>query len=224
MTGPRDRAKLRLLSKGTPPLSPEFLLTALIVCLAPGIGVIYSIATSLGGGLRAGLWAAVGCTLATCVHLAAALAGLAAVLHTSALLFQAVKFAGVAYLLWMAWTTLQGSGALQVRPDTAARHRGAGRIVWRGIMLNLLNPKLPMFFVAFLPQFLPADAANPTLALIHLGLGFVAMTALVMTGYALAAGTLRARLVESARAMAWMRRAFAASFAALGVKLALERA
>jgi len=202
----------------------EFLATALIVCLAPGIGVIYTLSTALGGGLARGLWAALGCTLVTGLHLVAALAGLAAVLHTSALLFQAIKFAGVAYLLWMAWTTLRGTGALQVTPDGRAREVTPLSIVLRGILLNLLNPKLPLFFVAFLPQFIPADAADPTALMLELGVGFVATTGVVMAGYALVAGALRVHLVENLRAMTWMRRAFAATFAGLAARLMAERA
>lgn len=202
-------------------MTAAFLLTALIVCLLPGIGVVYTLSTSLGGGLRAGIFATLGCTLATAVHLALAMAGLAAILHTSAVLFQAVKYAGVAYLLWMAWGTLKGGGTLEV----AAGQRASGpRIVLRGVLLNLLNPKLPMFFLAFLPQFVPADAADPRARLVTLGLGFVAMTFAVFLGYALAAGMVRRAILASPRAMAWLRRAFALSFAALGVKLALERA
>lgn len=205
-------------------MSPEYLLTVLIVCLAPGIGVIYTLSTSLGGGLRAGVWAAVGCTLATCLHLAVALAGLAAILHTSALLFQVVKFAGVAYLMWMAWTTLRGTGALAISPEARARDLAPGRLVWRGVALNILNPKLPMFFLAFLPQFMAPDTATPTRDLVVLGAGFVGMTLAVMLLYALAAGAMRRAVVENERAMAWLRRVFAASFAALGLRLALERA
>ncbi|PWE27844.1 LysE family translocator [Pararhodobacter marinus] len=203
-------------------MSPEFLFTAFIVCLAPGVGVIFTLSTVLGRGLGAGLWAVLGCTLATLVHLGFAMAGLAAVLQTSALLFSAIKYAGVAYLLWMAWGTLQGTGALQVTPDTT-RHAPA-TLVRRGVLLNLLNPKLPMFFVAFLPQFIPAGAPDATALLIELGLGFVAMTAGVFLLYALAAGWLRSRVLGSERAMTWLRRAFAASFAGLGAKLAFERA
>ncbi|MCB1343020.1 MAG: LysE family translocator [Pseudooceanicola sp.] len=205
-------------------MTPEFLLTALIVCLAPGIGVIYTLSTALGGGLRRGLLAAVGCTIVTGFHLLAALAGLAALLHASALAFQTVKFAGVAYLLWMAWTTLRGRGTLDVQADTGAKRHGALVIVWRGILLNLLNPKLPIFFVAFLPQFIPADAAAPTALMVELGLGFVAMTGLVMAGYALAAGGVRVWITGNETAMRWLRRAFAASFAALAARLATERA
>ncbi|MCA2013025.1 LysE family translocator [Pararhodobacter sp. CCB-MM2] len=203
-------------------MTPEFLLTAFIVCLAPGVGIIYTLSTTLGRGLVAGLWAVLGCTLATLVHLGFAMAGLAAVLQTSATLFTAIKFAGVAYLLWMAWGTLKGTGALQVTPDTRAQSPLV--LIRRGVLLNLLNPKLPMFFVAFLPQFIPAGAPDATALLIQLGLGFVAMTAGVFLLYALAAGWLRSRVLGSERAMTWMRRAFAASFAALGAKLALERA
>ena len=201
-------------------MSPEYLLTTLVVCLMPGIGVIYTLSATLGGGLRAGLWAVVGCTLATVVHLVLALAGLAAVLHTSSLLFQTVKWAGVAYLLWMAWGTLRDRDALRVEgtPSEAPL-----RLVWRGIALSLLNPKVPLFFVAFLPQFVPADSPDPTALLIQLGGGFVAMTFAVFLIYTFLAGAMRTRVLSSARAMDGMRRAFAASFAALGVKLAVER-
>lgn len=205
-------------------MSPEFLLTALIVCLAPGIGVIYTLSTALGGGTRRGLFAALGCTIVTGFHLLAALAGLAALLHTSALAFQAVKLAGVAYLLWMAWTTLRGAGALQVESDRTASRQSAATIVWRGILLNLLNPKLPIFFVAFLPQFIPANTPEPTLLMVKLGLDFVAMTGTVMAGYALTAGTVRVWIIGNTIAMTWLRRAFAASFAALAARLAAERA
>jgi threonine/homoserine/homoserine lactone efflux protein len=200
-------------------MSAEFLLTAFVVCISPGIGVVYTLSSTLGGGWRAGLWANLGCTMATVFHLAVAMAGLAAVLHTSAVLFQTIKIAGVAYLLWMAWAVLQERGSMSITP---AAPIPAARILWRGIVLNILNPKLPLFFVAFLPQFLPADAGPP--ALVELGLGFTAMTFATFGLYVLLAASGRQALVKSARAMAWMRRAFAFSFAALGVKLALQRA
>ncbi|AXC50841.1 LysE family translocator [Paracoccus suum] len=200
-------------------MSPEFLLTAFIVCATPGIGVVYTLATTLGGGLRAGLWATLGCTLATVVHLAVALAGLAAVLHTSAVLFQGIKALGVLYLLWMAWAVLKERGGLSVRP---AAPQPPAIIVRRGILMNLLNPKLPLFFVAFLPQFLPAG--SPAADLITLGLGFTAMTAATFVLYAVLAAASRDALLASPRVMSWLRRLFAASFAALGLRLALSRA
>ena len=203
-------------------MSPEFLFTATLVCLAPGIGVVYTLSVALGSGLRAGLWAALGCTLASVAHLSLAIAGLAAVLHTSALLFMAIKYAGVAYMLWMAWGALRGEGALAVQADRRAVP--PARLVWRGVALNILNPKLPMFFMAFLPQFIAADRGDATAALVELGLVFCLITGVVMAGYALAAGQLRVWVVESERAMRWIRRLLAASFAGLGLRLAMERA
>lgn len=197
----------------------EYLLTAFIVCLAPGIGVVYTLSSTLGGGFRAGFWAAVGCTIATVFHMVVAMAGLAAILHTSAVLFQMIKFAGVAYLLWMAWAVLKDRGGLSVKPGAPETAR---RLVRRGILLNILNPKLPLFFMAFIPQFLPADSSIGQL--FTLGSGFTAMTFAVFIGYTVLAATGRQRLLASARAMAWMRRLFAASFAVLGLKLATETA
>ena len=200
-------------------MSWEYLLTAFIVCVSPGIGVVYTLSSTMGGGFRAGIWAAIGCTIATVLHLLVATAGLAALLHASAVLFQTVKFLGVAYLLWMAWAVLRDVGGLSIRPAAPAR---AARIVWRGVLLNILNPKLPLFFVAFLPQFLPAGAG--TGLLVELGLGFTAVTFLTFVLYAALAATGRQRIMANERAMTWLRRAFAASFAALGLKLATERA
>lgn len=198
-------------------MSFEYLLTAFFICLSPGIGVVYTLSSTLGGGLRAGFWASTGCTIATVLHLIVAMAGLAAILHTSAMLFQTIKFAGVAYLIWMAWAVLNDRGGLSVRPAVPVP---PGRLVWRGILLNILNPKIPLFFVAFIPQFVPVG--SPVGLLAELGLGFTLMTFVVFMGYAAVAATGRERLLQSERAMNWLRRAFAASFAALGLKLASE--
>lgn len=201
-------------------MSPEFLLTAFIVCITPGIGVIYTLSVTLGAGWRAGLWATLGCTIATMIHMVIALAGLAAVLHTSAVLFQTIKFAGVAYLIWMAWAVLQSTGSLAVGAATGG---SPGQLVWRGILLNTLNPKLPLFFVAFLPQFLPAS--DPALGpMIGLGFGFTAMTFVTFVLYVAIAASGRQAILGRPSVLVWMRRAFAASFAALGARLAFERA
>jgi threonine/homoserine/homoserine lactone efflux protein len=201
-------------------MSPEFLLTAFIVCITPGIGVVYTLSVTLGGGARAGLWAVVGCTIATVLHMIVAMAGLAAVLHTSAILFQAIKFAGVLYLLWMAWAVLQSKGALAIE---AAEGGPAPSLVWRGILLNILNPKLPLFFMAFLPQFLPVN--DPSIwPLLTLGAGFTAMTFATFLVYVAIAASGRKAILSSPGILVWMRRAFAASFAALGARLAFERA
>lgn len=200
-------------------MSPEFLLTALVVCLTPGIGVVYTLSVTLGGGFRAGFWATIGCTIATVLHMGVAMAGLAAVLHTSALLFQVVKFAGVAYLLWMAWAVLRDRGSLSI---TAAEGGSPAALVRRGILLNVLNPKLPLFFVAFLPQFLPAGAGIA--ALVQLGAAFTAVTFLTFILYAALAASGRRAILNAPAVLVWTRRAFAASFAFLGARLAFERA
>ncbi|EBN7970312.1 LysE family translocator [Salmonella enterica] len=199
-------------------MSIEYFITVFIICLSPGIGVVYTLSATLGGGWKAGFWASVGCTIATVIHLMVAMAGLAAVLHTSAVLFQTIKFSGVAYLLWMAWAVLNDRGGLSVRPVTSVTSM---RLVSRGILLNILNPKLPLFFMAFIPQFVPAGS-SPAL-LVELGMVFTIMTFTVFMGYVALASTGRQRVLQSATAMNWLRQAFSASFAALGLKLAIEK-
>ena len=181
-------------------MSPEFLFTAFIVCLVPGIGVVYTLSSTLGQGFRAGLWASLGCTIATLVHLAVALGGLAAVLHTSALLFQTIKYAGVAYLLYMAWGTLKGTGGLALE---AAAPQSVAQLVWRGIILNLLNPKLPLFFVAFLPQFMAVNDGPFVMA--ELGVVFAVLTFLTFLGYTALAASGRQAILSRPAVMAWMR-------------------
>jgi len=203
-------------------MSLEFLLTALIVVLVPGTGVIYTLATGLARGKRAAIAAAFGCTLGILPAMLAAILGLAALLHTSALAFQIVKWAGVAFLLWLAWGTLKERGAFDVAPET--ERRSYGGIVVKAILLNTLNPKLSIFFLAFLPQFLSGTPATATAEMAALGGVFMAMTFAVFVVYGLFAATARTFVLESPTAMAWARRVFAATFAGLGVKLALERA
>lgn len=196
----------------------SFLLTALVVVLMPGTGVVYTLAVSLGQGLRAGLIAAAGCTLGIVPHMAASILGLAALLHASTTAFQILKIGGVAFLLWMAWQVWRGTGALSVEGrDTALP---AGRLIRDGVALNLLNPKLSVFFLAFLPQFVPAEAPDATLRMAGLALAFMALTFAAFAIYGAFAAALRDRVLTRPGAMAWLRAGFAASFAALGLRLA----
>jgi threonine/homoserine/homoserine lactone efflux protein len=204
-------------------ISVQFLITALIVCAAPGTGVVYTLAMGLGRGKRAAVAAALGCTFGIVPALAAAMLGVAAVLHASALLFAIVKYAGVAYLLWMAWGALRQNGALAVRPADAAPE-AMWRVAWRGTLINVLNPKLSIFFLALLPPFLSGDAGRATVEMATLGAVFMAITFAVFLVYGLFAGAIRVRILASRRAMAWLNRSFAAIFAALAGRLALERA
>jgi len=201
-------------------MSIEFLLTTLIIVASPGTGVVYTLAAGLSRGSRASVLAAFACTLGIVPHLIAAMLGLAALLHTSALLFNLVKYAGVAYLLWMAWQTIRERGAMKV--ETKADARSAWKIVFDGIVINLLNPKLSIFFVAFLPQFIAADEAYPLARMLELSGVFMAMTFVIFAIYGLFAAAMRDHVVSRPAVMAWMRRTFAAAFVALGAKLALS--
>ncbi len=200
-------------------LSLEFLITTLIVVVSPGPGVVYTLATGLGRGGRASVVAAFGCTLGIVPHMVAAMAGLAALLHASAVAFATVKYAGVAYLLWTAWRTLDARGALSV--EAAAGERSDLQIVIESVGINLLNPKLSLFFVAFLPQFMAADEPRPLLVMSELGGVFMLVTFVVFVIYGLFAAAFRDRVLSRPAVMAWMRRTFAAAFVAMGAKLAL---
>lgn len=200
----------------------QFLLTALVVVIAPGTGVIYTLALGLGQGRRASLWAALGCTVGIVPHLAAATLGLAAVLHTSALLFTVVKWAGVAYLLYLAWQALKDGGALSVQ-ETGTRQSG-WQIARRGALINILNPKLSIFFLALLPPFLSGNPTSATAEMTVMGAVFMTLTFAVFALYGIFAAAARRRLLGSTRVMTWLSRSFAAIFAALAGRLALERA
>jgi threonine/homoserine/homoserine lactone efflux protein len=199
----------------------SFLLTSLIVVASPGTGVLYTLAAALAQGSRAGIAAAFGCTLGIVPHMVAAMLGLAAVLHTSALAFAALKWCGVIYLLYMAWQALRESGALAVEARPQARSRSSRRVIVTGILINILNPKLSIFFLAFLPQFIAADETYPLARMLELSGAFMAMTFAVFVLYGLFAAGVRDRVVTRPKVMAWLRRSFAAGFAALGAKLAL---
>ncbi len=203
-----------------PFVSLEFLITSFIVVVSPGTGVLYTLAVGLSRGSRASIVAAFGCTLGIVPHMAAAILGLAALLHTSALAFQTFKYVGVAYLFYMAWQALREHGALKVEQDTEPR--SAVRITITGILINILNPKLSIFFLAFLPQFVSVDETHPLSRMLVLSAVFMLMTFVVFVGYGLFAAAIRDRVISRPRVLTWMRRSFAAAFVALGAKLALS--
>ena len=200
-------------------MSIEFLITSLIVVASPGTGVLYTLATGLSRGSRASVVAAFGCTLGIVPHMAAAILGLAALLHTSALAFQTFKYLGVAYLLYMAWSALREHGALRVEGEVGAR--SAVQVTITAILINILNPKLSIFFLAFLPQFVSATEAHPLSRMLELSAVFMLMTFVVFVGYGLCAASIRTHVISRPRVLTWMRRIFAAAFVALGAKLAL---
>ncbi|WP_377809935.1 LysE family translocator [Azospirillum sp. A29] len=200
-------------------MTPEFLITSLIVVASPGTGVLLTLAAGLSRGARASAVTAFGCTLGIVPHMAAAVLGLAALLHTSAVAFQGLKVLGVLYLLYMAWATLKEQGALSVEADRT--QRTAGRTILRAVLVNVLNPKLSIFFLAFLPQFVSDADPRPLARMLELSGVFMALTFAVFVACGLFAAAVRDQVVSRPRVMAWMRRSFAAAFAALGAKLAL---
>lgn len=201
-------------------MSIEFLITCFIVVVSPGTGVLYTVATGLSRGTRASIVAAFGCTLGIVPHMAAAITGLAAVLHTSAVAFEVLRWLGIAYLLWMAWRTLQERGALEV--DTQVAPRSTVRTIGAGILLNVLNPKLSIFFFAFLPQFVSPTAPDALEQMLTLSAVFMAMTFAVFIVYGAFAARMRRAVLTRPAVLAWMRRIFAGAFAALGAQLALS--
>lgn len=197
----------------------DYLLTSLIVVLLPGTGVIYTLAHGLGQGFRAGALAAFGCTLGILPHILASIVGLAALLHASALAFQIVKYIGVVYLLYMAWTMLRAGGAIRVESERTALP--ARRLVISGMLVNILNPKLTIFFLAFMPQFIPADTVQPTVLMLFLAAIFMALTFAVFLIYGALAATVREYVMSRPAVMRWLHRGFAAAFAGMGARLAL---
>ena len=201
-------------------ISAKFLLTSLVVVLVPGTGVIYTVSTGLAQRWRASIVAAVGCTLGILPHLTASILGLSAILHMSARAFQVIKFAGSIYLLYLAWSMWRETGALKL--DASAQKTNAPQIVLKGILINILNPKLTMFFFAFLPLFLTSDAASPTRQLIGLSAVFMGMTLVIFVLYGIFASGISGYLLNSPKVLRRLQRSFAVIFAALAVHLALS--
>ncbi len=199
-------------------ISIEFLVTSLVVVLIPGTGVIYTVSTGLVQGRAASIYASLGCTAGIVPHLAATILGLAAVMHTSALAFQVLKYAGVAYLFYVAYATWRDKSAFSV--DGSVSRATGSSIVVKAFLLNILNPKLTIFFLAFLPQFVEPGAAQPLLQLLTLSAIFMAMTFAVFVVYGFVAHAFRRHVIESASVQRWLRYSFAAAFAGLGAKLA----
>ena len=200
-------------------MSPEFLITTFIVVASPGTGVIYTLAAGLSRGARASIFAAFACTLGIIPHMLAAITGLAAVLYASAVAFEAIKIAGVAYLLYLAWATLREKGALKI--ETEMSPRSARQVIVTGILINILNPKLSIFFFAFLPQFVDTGSAAALPEMLALISRVHADDLRRLRAVRDFAAAVREHIVTRPRVLTWMRRTFAAAFVALGLRLAV---
>jgi threonine/homoserine/homoserine lactone efflux protein len=198
-------------------VTTAFLLTSLIVVASPGTGVLYTLAAGLSRGARASVIAAIGCTLGIIPHMVAAITGLAALMHTSAVAFQTLKYVGVAYLLVIAWRTLKEKGALTVE-ETAPR--STSQVIVSAILVNILNPKLTIFFFAFLPQFVSANDPHAFSRMIGLSIVFMLLTLVVFIAYGCFAAAIRTHVISRPKVLTWMRRVFAGAFVALGARLA----
>lgn len=196
----------------------EFLITSLVVVLIPGTGVIYTVSVGLVHGRGASVHAALGCTAGILPHLLATVLGLAAVMHTSALAFQILKYAGAAYLLYIAYATWRDKTAYAIDGDLSKS--SAFGLIAKAFLLNILNPKLTLFFLAFLPQFIEPGTDQPLFQLLLLSGIFMAMTFGVFVVYGFIAHAFRKQVIESEPVQRWLRYGFAATFAGLGVKLA----
>lgn len=201
-------------------ISPEFLLTSLIVVIAPGTGTLYTIATGLSAGRRMSFAAAFGCTLGIIPHMLAAITGLAAILHSTPGAFELVKYAGVAWLLYLAWATLTQRGSLSVENG---ERRNLLQVITHAILINLLNPKLPLFFLAFLPQFIHSNSASPIKKMLILSGIFMLMTLLIFMLYGAFSAAMRGYVLTRPRVLQGLRVSFAAGFVGLGIKLILAQ-
>jgi threonine/homoserine/homoserine lactone efflux protein len=196
-----------------------FLLTSLVVVVTPGSGALYTVATGLAHGSRASIFASVGCTIGIVPAMLAAVTGLAAIMHSSAIAFQTVKWLGVAYLLYLAWMTWRDRSEL-VADTTDSERPTSWRITWTAVAVNVLNPKLTLFFVAFLPQFI--DPARPAVGqMLYLSAVFMAMTFVVFAVYGVFAAAVRNHVIRRPRVVTWMRRTFAATYVALAARMAV---
>lgn len=199
-------------------VNPEFLLTSLVVILIPGTGVIYTISNGLFLGWRASIAAAFGCTAGIVPHLTASILGLSAILHMSAIAFQLVKFAGVIYLFYLAWSMWRVTGSIKF--DSSSTQSGLLRIATKGFLINILNPKLSIFFLAFLPLFVAPGAASPLSQMLILSIIFMGLTLAVFIIYGFSAHGVRRYVRNSPTIIICLQRSFAVTFAALGAKLA----
>jgi threonine/homoserine/homoserine lactone efflux protein len=200
-------------------LSMEFLITSLVVVLVPGTGVIYTVSTGLFKGWQASIAAAAGCTAGILPHLMASILGLSAIMHMSALAFQVVKFVGAAYLLYLAWSMWQDKGVLEFG-DTG-RRKGLWQIAVKGVLINILNPKLSIFFLAFLPLFVSSGSTAPLVQMLLMSAVFMGMTLVIFILYGISANSVRGYVASSPKWIVRLQRSFALVFAVLSVKLAM---
>lgn len=203
------------------PTPLSFLATSLIVVVIPGTGVVYSISTAMSAGWQRGSLAAVGCTLGIVPHLLAASVGLSGVMQAGAEVFEVVRWVGVVYLAYLGFGMIRSAGGVAEMADGASESVSAVSTIRRGVVLNVLNPKLTIFFFAFLPQFL---VSPPTLfdpRLLGLSAVFMAMTLAVFLAYAAFASAVRQRVLAAPRLLRRIERSLGVVLLGFAARLAV---
>ncbi len=199
---------------------PLFIVAGLLLNITPGPDMLYIAGRTASQGLRSGIAAVMGICAGCLVHTLAATIGLSAILKTSAEAFLVVKLIGAAYLVYVGVSLLREkeSGSLQVNaalPTTTVQ-----RVFWQGFLTNVLNPKVALFFLAFLPQFIATDSSDQAIAFVLLGVIFIFNSLFVTVGFAILVARARDRMRASSRLVLWLNRSCGALFLALGIKLA----
>jgi threonine/homoserine/homoserine lactone efflux protein len=197
-----------------------FLLASLVVIVTPGQDMVLVMSRSIGQGSQAGIATAAGVSVGLLGHTLLATLGLGALLHASELLFQALKLLGAAYLVYLGVRLLR-AGATHHRLHPAS-NRSLPRVFLEGALSNLSNPKVALFYFAFLPQFVSASAPQPALCLLILGMAFAALTFLIKGPIGYFAGALSGWLRSYPAVLAWINRASGVVLIGLGVRLAFE--
>jgi threonine/homoserine/homoserine lactone efflux protein len=192
------------------------------VVATPGAGVLYTVAAGISRGWRASLVAAFACTLGIVPHMIAAVTGLAAIMHASAMAFSIIKLLGVAYLLYLAWKTFRDKSVFVEVVREGPAKVSPWRVIVSGVLVNTLNPKLTIFFFAFLPQFVAPDRPGAVLLMVWLSAIFMAVTLVVFSVYGVFAAAVRREVISRPRIVAWIRRSFAATYVILAGRLAAQ--
>ncbi|MFC7442206.1 LysE family translocator [Laceyella putida] len=195
-----------------------FLAYSVSLTLLPGPDILFVLSQSVFQGKKDGLAISLGLCTGLIAHTLAAALGVSMILYHSALAFHVLKIAGVAYLLYLAWQSLKATGEASLQP--AEKKQSLGALYKRGILMNLLNPKVSIFFLAFFPQFVEAQAGHVPLQMLTLGFVFIAQALVIFTAVSLIAGKLGERFLQKHLKGKWVNYGTAGIFALLGIRLA----
>ena len=199
-----------------------FILSGILLNITPGPDTAYTVGRSVQMGWRGGVAAALGISAGCLVHVFAAAVGLSALLAASSYAFTAVKWIGAAYLLYTGIQMLRAGASTAATNDAAEKPLLSLRqVFWQGAFTNALNPKVALFFLAFLPQFVEVDAPSKALAFIVLGLIFISTGTIWGLGTAIVAAKAASRVRQSGQAMVWINRALGGVFIYLGIRVAM---